>query len=120
MPIEVTLVSPVPLSVEEQREFAELLNPPLVAVETRGGGTVEFTELDRTRVLILGRPRRVETLTDLVRLHPDETREIEMTSEGAVMVDGVIPFAEYRRGLALVFAFEEATGGKAIVKGMTQ
>ncbi|MFF5626907.1 hypothetical protein ACFY5A_16205 [Microbacterium sp. NPDC012755] len=122
MPIEVTLLAQTALTVDELRDFAETFDPPFVAAETRAGGTVEFTEFDHTRVLTLGRPRRVETPTDLRRLFPEETRQLDdagTLTDITTIIEGVLPFAQYRRGLALMFAFEEATGGKAIVKGIT-
>lgn len=116
MPLEISLFAPTVLNIAEQREYAELFNPPLLVTEGRGGGTVEFTELDDTRVLTLGRPRLVDTLVDVHRVFPDETGFPEGTT---VMVEGIVPFAQYERGLALVFALEEAMGGKAVLKGIT-
>jgi len=116
MPLEVSFFAPVALSIAEQREFAEAFNPPLLAAESRAAGTVRFSELDNTPVLTLGRPRLVDTLLDVHRVFPDETEIPEGTK---VMVEGIVPFAQYERGLALVFALEEAMRGKAVLKGIT-
>lgn len=115
MPFEVVLLTPVLIPVEEQREFAELLNPPLVAREVRGGGAVSFTELDDTPVLTFSRPRKVETQTDVRRVLAGEG---EIPEDTAFWYEGVIPFEDFKRGLTVLFAFEEATGGKALVRGL--
>ncbi|WP_416444886.1 hypothetical protein AB3K78_15955 [Leucobacter sp. HNU] len=79
MPVEFALFAPGPISVEEQRGIAEVMNPPLVATQTRDGGTLEFTEFDGTPVITLGRARVVETQADLRRVFrhevevPDDT-----------------------------------------------
>jgi len=119
MPLEVFLLAPMMLSVDDQREFAELLNPPVVATEICGGGAVSFTELDGTAVLNLGRPRKVETQTDVRRIlaaegeaDPDQIENI------AYWYEAVIPFADFARGLTLLYAFEQALSGHVVVRGL--
>ena len=118
MPLEFVLLTPLWIPVEEQREFAELLNPPVVAREVRGGGAVSFSEIDDTPVLTLGRPRRVETQSDIRRVLAGEG-DGDVPEDTAYWYEGVIPFADFKRGMTLLFAFEQATGGKAIVRGTT-
>ena len=115
MPLEVVLLSPEAIGLEDQREFAELMNPPLVAREIRNGGAVVFSEMDDTPVLTLARAKRVETQTDLIRLLGEEAAIPEDT---AFCYEGVLPF-DYERGLTVLFAFGEALGGTAIVRGIT-
>ena len=121
MPLEFVLLTPQSIPVDEQREFAELLNPPAVAREIRGGGAVSFTELDDSPVLTIGRARKVETQTDIRRVLAAETNSDSggVPENTAYWYEGVIPFADFKRGMTLLFAFEEATGGKAIVRGLT-
>lgn len=115
MPLEFVLLSPLMIPAEEQREFAELLNPPVVAREIAGGGAMSFTELDDTPVLTIGRARRVETQSDVRRVLAGDG---EAPDDTVYWYEGVIPFADFRRGMTLLFAFEEATGGRAIVRGV--
>lgn len=118
MPLEFVLLAPVSLSVEDQREFAELVNPPLVARQVHDGGAMAFSELDDSLVLTISRARRVGTQSDVRRALAAEG-DGGVPEDTAVWYEGVIPFRGHERGLMLLMVFEEAIGGKAIVRGVT-
>lgn len=114
MPVEFALFAPGPISVEEQRGIAEVMNPPLVATQTRDGGTLEFTEFDGTPVITLGRARVVETQADLRRVF---RHEVEVPDDTTCWYEGAGPQGSIERGLAVLFGLAELSGGTPVVKG---
>ncbi|MCA0378346.1 MAG: hypothetical protein LCH36_02745 [Actinobacteria bacterium] len=115
MPVEVALLAPAPVPIEGQRELAEAMNPPMIAAETRGGGTTDFTEFDGTPVLTLGRARVVETQTDLRRVYQDE---VTVPDDTGCWYEGVVPYSNHERGIALMMALAEISEGQAVVRGI--
>lgn len=115
MPVEVALLAQAPVSLEEQRELAEAMNPPMIVRETRGGGTTDFAEFDGTPVLTLGRARIVETQTDLRRVYRDE---VTVSEDTGCWYEGVVPYSNHERGVALMLALAEISEGQAVVRGI--
>jgi urease gamma subunit len=114
MPLEVALLATREHTLDELRALAETMEPPLLVRDTVREGTVTVTELDETAVATLGRPRRVETVVDLVRAYgPTAT----LPDGQGFVTEAIVPF-EYRRGMALVFALEHMLAGTAVVRGM--
>src|SRR3954465_2435373 len=114
MPLEVVLLAPKVMDIAEERDFAELLNPPLLARESNNGGTITFSELDETPVLTLARPKRIEVLNDGGRVPGPET---SVPDDSRYWIEGVLSF-DFERGLAVLFALEKALGGTAVVRGV--
>jgi hypothetical protein len=116
MPLETVMMVPNIISVTDQREFAELLNPPAVASEARGGGLVLFSELDGEPVLTLGRARGVTVRADLERV----LGVGRVPADTGYMYEGIVSFANYQRGMLLLYAIADGLGGRVIVRGLEE
>lgn len=114
MPFEVALLAPEAHTLEVLRGLAETMQPPMLVRDTVREGTVTVTELDETPIATFGRPRRVETTTDLVRAYGPKAT---LPGGTGYVTEAIVPFV-YRRGMALVFALEHLMGGTAVVRGV--
>jgi len=114
MPFEVALLATREHTLDEVRALAETMQPPMLVRDTVREGVVTVTELDETPIATLGRPRRVETTVDVVRVYGSAAA---LPDDRGFLTEAVVPF-EHRRGMSLVYALEHLLEGTAVVRGL--
>lgn len=115
MPIETVLMVPNLMDLDEQREYASLIDPPMVMHEENGGSTYAFYLENGERALTLSRPKRIENRGDIQRAlgQPEP-----IPKDVQFWIEGIVPTEPYQPGLTLLYTFEAALGGLAVARGI--
>ena len=114
MPVEIAVLTPIPLPFEVQREAAERMNPPLIAREVRDRKESEFTEFDGTLTLTLSCALLLETLDDVRRVLCSDDDVVP--ERARFLHEGISPPSYYERGMELLVVLTSLVGGELIIR----